>query len=128
MTEAPRRTRQRAAVEQALGTTAGFRTAQEIHDDLRHGGSTVGLATVYRTLQSLAETGEIDQLRTADGQVAYRACTTGHHHHLVCRACGRTVEIDAPELEAWATRIAAAHGFSDLDHELELTGRCGDCA
>ena len=129
MTDPPvRRTRQRLAVEAVLVGVSRFRTAQEIHHELRGRGSAVGLATVYRTLQALADTGEVDVLRTPDGQSAYRACSKGHHHHLVCRECGRTVEIDAPQVEAWAAAIAAAHGFADIDHELELFGRCALCA
>ncbi|QLQ15997.1 MAG: transcriptional repressor [Micropruina sp.] len=127
MTEQPRRTRQRAAVEQLLQEADGFRTAQELHDALRHQGATVGLATVYRTLQALADAGEVDVLRTPDGQAAYRSCSSGHHHHLVCRRCGRTVEVAAPEIEAWARRMAAEHGFSEIGHEVELSGVCADC-
>lgn len=127
MTEQPRRTRQRAAVEQLLQEADGFRTAQELHDALRHQGATVGLATVYRTLQALADAGEVDVLRTPDGQAAYRSCSSGHHHHLVCRRCGRTVEVAAPEIEAWARRVAAEHGFSEIGHEVELSGVCADC-
>lgn len=127
MSDQPRRTRQRAAVERALLGADGFRTAQELHDDLRRTGSAIGLATVYRTLQALADAGEVDVLRTPDGQAAYRSCSSGHHHHLVCRRCGRTVELAAPEVEAWARRVAAEHGFSDIGHEVELSGVCADC-
>ncbi len=105
-----------------------FRTAQEIHDELRRSGDPVGLATVYRTLQGLADAAEVDVLRTTDGQTAYRACSTGHHHHLVCRQCGRTVELAAPEVEAWSRRVAAEQGFTEVDHQVELTGRCAQCA
>ena len=66
------------------------------------GGDKVGLATVYRNLQAMAADGEIDMLRTDDGEAVYRACSTGHHHHLVCRDCGRTVEVEGPTVEAWA--------------------------
>lgn len=122
-----RRTRQRAAIAAAVDDLAEFRTAQEIHELLRKQGRQVGLATVYRTLQTMADLGEIDSVRTPDGQAAYRSCSAEHHHHLICRVCGRTVEITAPELEQWMKKTAAAHGFSDIDHELELFGRCSTC-
>jgi Fur family ferric uptake transcriptional regulator len=124
---APRRTRQRTAVTAVLQDSHGFRTAQEIHDVLRQHGEAVGLATVYRTLQALVEAGEADVLRTAEGQASYRSCSPEHHHHLVCRRCGRTVELAAPEVESWAQAVAAEHGFAEVDHHVELTGRCATC-
>jgi Fur family ferric uptake transcriptional regulator len=122
-----RHTRQREAVGAIMAALDEFRTAQEVHELLREGSATVGLATVYRTLARMAADGEIDSIRTPDGVAAYRRCSAGHHHHLVCRQCGRTVEVTPPDLEVWAQRVAAEHGFTDLDHELELFGRCPDC-
>jgi Fur family ferric uptake transcriptional regulator len=128
-TEAPRRpTRQRAAVAAVLAGTAEFRSAQELHALLREAGDKVGLATVYRNLQAMAADGEIDMLRTDEGEAVYRACSTGHHHHLVCRDCGRTVEVEGPTVEAWATRVSAEHGFTDVHHTLEIFGTCADCS
>ncbi|MGO4340189.1 Fur family transcriptional regulator [Phycicoccus sp. Soil748] len=127
--DVPRRpTRQRAAVAALLAGTGEFRSAQELHALLRAGGDKVGLATVYRNLQAMAADGEIDMLRTDDGEAVYRACSTGHHHHLVCRDCGRTVEVEGPTVEAWATRVSAEHGFTDVHHTLEIFGTCAGCA
>lgn len=124
-----RTTRQRTAISEFLAHAGDFRTAQQIHEQLRAGGDPVGLATVYRTLQTMAEAAEIDVVRTSDGESAYRRCsTTGHHHHLVCRACGRTEEIMASAVEAWAATVAAEHGFSNVTHDVELYGLCGDCS
>ena len=122
-----RRTRQRAAVDQILGHLEEFRTAQQIHDVLRHQGDSVGLTTVYRTLQTMVESGELDALRTDDGETAYRRCSRGHHHHLVCRSCGRTVEVSGPAVEHWASTVADEHGFRDVSHDLEIFGTCGSC-
>jgi Fur family ferric uptake transcriptional regulator len=122
-----RRTRQRTAVDGILTGRSDFRTAQEIHDDLRRGGERVGLTTVYRTLQAMAEAGELDVLRNADGETAYRRCSTGHHHHLVCRNCGRTVEVSGPAVEKWANAVALEHGFREVSHDLEIFGTCSDC-
>jgi Fur family transcriptional regulator, ferric uptake regulator len=124
----PRHTRQRAAVAAIMATLDEFRTAQEVHARLRDAGDPVGLATVYRNLTQMAENGEVDCIRTPDGQAAYRRCSTGHHHHLICRKCGRTVEITPPTFEKWANQIAAENGFTQIDHELELFGRCADCS
>jgi Fur family ferric uptake transcriptional regulator len=123
-----RSTRQRTAVSRLLDDTEGFRSAQEIHEKLRHRGEGIGLTTVYRTLQTLAEAGEIDMLRTPSGEAVYRRCSAHHHHHLVCRHCGRTVEVEGPTVELWAEKVADDHGFTDIDHTIEISGRCADCA
>lgn len=129
MTPARRRdTRQRTAVSALLGETDEFASAQELHARLRERGDGVGLATVYRTLQQLTEDGEVDVLRTGDGEAVYRRCSRGHHHHLVCRSCRRTVEIDSAAVETWAGRIARENGFADVDHVVEVFGTCSSCA
>ncbi len=87
----------------------------------------MGLATVYRTLQLLAEAGVVDSLRSEDGELTYRRCSSHHHHHLVCRACGATVEVEGPAVERWTTRVAEEHGFVDVSHTLEVFGTCGPC-
>jgi Fur family ferric uptake transcriptional regulator len=123
-----RATRQRAAVDAALDSVDDFRSAQELHDLLRHQGHSVGLTTVYRTLQALADSGDVDVLRTPDREVMYRRCSSGHHHHLVCRHCGRTVEVEGPAVERWSSAVADQHGYVEVDHTLEIVGTCGDCA
>ncbi|WP_092530572.1 Fur family transcriptional regulator [Amycolatopsis arida] len=122
-----RATRQRAAVVELLDEVDDFRSAQELHDELRKRGEGIGLTTVYRTLQSLSEAGEIDVLRTDSGEAIYRRCSSHHHHHLVCRRCGYTVEIEGPAVERWADKIAAGNGFSDISHTVEIVGTCATC-
>ena len=126
-----RATRQGSAVRDALGAAGGFRSAQDVYAALRGGGSAVGLSTVYRHLQALADEGVVDVIRTPDGETTYRLCGPageGHHHHLVCRDCGRTVEIEGRAVEKWAAAVAAEHGFSGVDHTVELFGTCARCA
>ncbi|MFB7939131.1 Fur family transcriptional regulator [Streptomyces sp. NPDC127049] len=124
-----RSTRQRAAVAAALSEVDEFRSAQELHDMLKHRGDSVGLTTVYRTLQSLADAGEVDALRTSDGETVYRRCSSDdHHHHLVCRSCGKAVEVEGPMVEQWAEAVAAEHGFVNVAHTVEIFGTCADCA
>jgi len=125
---APRTTRQRTAVLALLREVAEFRSAQDLHDLLRRRGDQVGLTTVYRTLQALADAGEVDVMRPPGGDHLYRRCSSGHHHHLVCRSCGRTVEVEGPTVERWADRVAVEHGFRDVSHTLEVFGTCGSCA
>ena len=123
-----RPTRQRAALTDELAGTAEFRSAQDIHASLSASGTRVGLATVYRNLQAMAADGEVDVIRTTEGEAVYRACSTGHHHHLVCRECGKTVEVEGPAVELWAHKVSTEHGFSDVQHTLEIFGTCGGCA
>ncbi|MBY8875197.1 transcriptional repressor [Micromonospora sp. PLK6-60] len=122
-----RNTRQRSAVSALLAEVEGFHSAQDLYAMLRQRGERVGLTTVYRTLQGLADAGEIDVMRPPGGEHLYRRCSDGHHHHLVCRSCGRTVEVAGPAVETWAERVAAQHGFSDVSHTLEIFGTCAGC-
>jgi Fur family transcriptional regulator, ferric uptake regulator len=122
-----RSTRQRAAISTLLENVDEFRSAQELHDELRRRGEGIGLTTVYRTLQSMASAGLLDTLRTDTGEAVYRRCSEHHHHHLVCRECGTTVEVQGREVEAWAAEVASAHGFSDVSHTIEIFGVCGEC-
>ena len=119
-----RPTRQRIAVTEALASFDDFRSAQQIHELQDRRGAKVGLATVYRTLQRLSESHEVDMLRTEDGEAVYRRCSGTHHHHLVCRVCGATVEVEGPAVESWTTAMAAEHGYADVSHTLEIFGTC----
>lgn len=122
-----RATRQRTAIGELLDGLTDFRSAQDIHHLLRSQGAGTGLSTVYRTLQTLAEAGEVDVIQTADGESVYRKCSDVHHHHLVCRDCGHTVEVAGPAVERWADKMADEHGFTEVSHTLEIFGLCADC-
>lgn len=123
-----RMTKQRQAVLDELTRVSDFRSAQQIFEDLHSQGQRVGLATVYRSLQGLAEDGRVDTLRSSEGEVLYRSCASEHHHHhLVCRTCGFTEEIEQSQIESWVSAVAADHGFSDVEHSLELFGLCASC-
>jgi Fur family ferric uptake transcriptional regulator len=122
-----RTTRQREAVRAVFDDLEGFHSAQDVHALLRGAGDAVGLSTVYRAVQSLADDGELDSIRTDSGEALYRRCSRQHHHHLVCRACGRTVEVAGPTVEQWADRVAGEHGFADVSHTLEIFGTCAEC-
>lgn len=126
---AQRNTWQRDRVRGALADVQGFISAQDLHSALRAEDTGIGLATVYRALATLAASGEADQLQSPDGEAIYRACSsTGHHHHLICRSCGTTVEIEADEVEQWAQRTATAHGFTQAEHVVDIFGLCASCS
>ena len=124
---AKRNTWQKDAVRHALSEATGFVSAGQLHLVLRNHGSTIGLATVYRALADLVEAREADSLQSKDGELLYRACGTEHHHHLICRKCGKTVEIEADRVEAWADDVAKAHGFSNPTHTIDIFGDCASC-
>jgi Fur family transcriptional regulator, ferric uptake regulator len=122
-----RSTAQRVRILEALSAERNDATAQEIHARLRAGGDRIGLATVYRTVALLSEHGVIDALAHSPGEVCYRLCGEGHHHHLVCTRCHRVVELGGCDLEAWMGELATAHGFAVTSHTIEVAGVCGDC-
>lgn len=124
-----RNTWQRERVREALEGARGFVSAQTLHAALRDENTGIGLATVYRTLSGLAAQGDADSLQSPEGESLYRACTTaGHHHHLICRSCGLTVEIAANDVEDWARRTAAVHGFTEAEHVVDIFGLCEACS
>jgi Fur family ferric uptake transcriptional regulator len=123
-----RETPQRLLVLYALANEPHDATAQELYERLRAGGSPIGLATVYRTLASLSESGAVDTFAHRRGELCFRLCSTGaHHHHLLCSGCHKVVEISDCDLDGWVNEIAAAHGFAAERHELEVTGVCSAC-
>ena len=129
MPNASRNTRQRAEVLALLREVEGFHSAQQLHQMLLSRKARVGLTTVYRTLQLLVDAGEIDSTRLPGGEQLFRRCSQSrHHHHLVCRECGRTVEVAGPAVERWADKMAAQHGFTDVGHTLEIFGTCAECS
>jgi Fur family ferric uptake transcriptional regulator len=124
-----RGTRQAEALAAALEGLAGFRSAQDIHAELRRRGEQIGLTTVYRHLLVLSEDGAVDTIRDEDGETLYRRCeTSAHHHHVTCRSCGRSVEVEGRAVERWAEHVAAEAGFVDADHTVEIFGLCPECA
>lgn len=120
-----RGTKQAEALAAALASMTGFSSAQEIHAELRRRGEGVGLTTVYRHLQVLSEQGAVDTIRDPSGEALYRQCDSrGHHHHLTCRVCGRSVEVEGRVVEQWAAKVAEQAGFTSVDHTVELFGLC----
>lgn len=124
-----RMTKQRQAVVEELQRLDDFRSAQQIFEDLTLQGQKVGLATVYRNLQALADAGDVDVVRSDDGESLFRLCVSvEHHHHLVCRSCGSTREIEQSDIESWVHSIASQFGFTAVDHHMEIFGLCERCS
>ena len=111
----------------ALKRQGKFASAQSVYQLLRKDGESTGLATVYRTLQKAAARNTVDVLRKDDGEALYRLCETGHHHHLVCTSCGKTIEVESSSVERWANTVAKNNGFRKVSHVVELFGLCAKC-
>jgi Fur family ferric uptake transcriptional regulator len=111
----------------ALERAGGFASAQEIYRLMQREGQSIGLTTVYRSLQSLVKAEIVDVLRRDDGEAIYRLCGDTHHHHLVCKRCGDTVEIEGGAIEKWAKVVAQEHGFREVGHTAEIFGICSKC-
>lgn len=110
-----------------LERAGGFASAQEVYRLMQREGESIGLTTVYRSLQSLVNEKIVDVLRREDGEAIYRLCGEEHHHHLVCKSCGVTVEIEGGAIEKWAKKVAEDHGFRDVGHTAEIFGICEKC-
>ena len=123
-------TRQRLAITELLENVDEFRSARQIHQMLHERGQEIGLATVYRTLNAMAEQGHLEVLLQPTGEHTYLRCEprSEHHHHLVCRTCGRTVDVAAPELEHLVESLATAHDFTDVEHSIDFLGTCRECS
>ena len=117
-----RSTRQKRALAAVLDASDGFRSAQDLHAELQAQGDNIALTTVYNQVRALADAGQLDALRSDDGETRYRRCASDeHHHHLVCRHCGTAIEVEGPEVERWATRTGNKHGYIDVTHTVEIT-------
>jgi Fur family transcriptional regulator, ferric uptake regulator len=119
----------RRSVVELLGRQNCCLSAQEIFDRLRSGRRPVGIATVYRTLDILADLRLVKRIDAGDGIARYEpALPDGdHHHHLVCRDCGKVEAFVDPRLERAIDRAAGGLGYSVDEHEVVLTGACADC-
>lgn len=127
MSASRRVTRPRTLISEQLNHSGVFSTAQMIYNGLLQKGKKVGIATVYRNLQSMADHQEVDTLHV-QGETFYRLCKDQHHHHhVVCRKCGRAVELEIPGFEEWTEQRGRTLGFSDISHSLEIFGICAQC-
>ncbi len=104
------------------------RSAQEIHDGIVSGGGAVGVASVYRTLETLAELRLVQRVDVGDGLARFEPAREDehHHHHLVCDDCGRVEPFTDEPLEQALERAAGRLGYA-MQHEVVLRGTCGDC-
>jgi len=119
----------RAAVIEYLDEQQCCRGAQEIHEALAARGATVGLASVYRTVDGLVEQGLLQRVDLGDGIARYEPVRSGHehHHHLVCDDCGKVEAFHDAPLERAIEAIERQTGYQVVSHDVVLRGACADC-
>jgi Fur family ferric uptake transcriptional regulator len=117
----------RRAVIRAMLDDQTYSSPRQIHEHARRHCPSVGLVTVYRTLDLLAEMGFVRRIHTEDGCHGYAVASNGHRHHLICRQCGTTVEFDGCDLAAFLAHVGQETGYEIEEHLLELVGVCAAC-
>jgi len=123
-----RSTRQRAQVAEVFYSLGGHRSVEELHSELRGVDSSVGHATVYRTMKLLVDCGLAKARHFGDGLTRYEPFSEGEHHdHLICTQCGRIEEFENDTIERLQDSIAAEHGYALTHHRMELYGLCPSC-
>lgn len=122
-----RPTRQRLSVLRVVETLGVFSSAKAVHQALGGADDPVALSTVYRSLQVLTEHGILDVVRGRDGELLYRRCLEGPHHHLVCRRCGDAVELPGLSVGRLVRQWGRSAGYVDVEHVLEAFGTCPAC-
>ena len=121
----------RAAVIDLLDAQECALSAQEIEDQLREGERRVGRATVYRVLDELVDLDLLAKVEIGDGVARFEPVFpegTHHHHHFVCRNCGKLIPFEDDELERVLRRIARREGVTMDGHDVTLRGLCPDCS
>ena len=120
----------RRAVVELLGRQTCCLSAQEIFDELRGDGRSVGIASVYRTLEQLTRDGFVHRIDIGAASSRFEPALAGgeHHHHLVCDGCGKVEAFADEELERVIHRVEGRTGYSVAGHDVVLRGACGECA
>ena len=102
-------------------------TANELVDEARRARLGVGRATVFRALELFEQLGLVERLDLPNGEHAYVACRTAHHHHVICTGCGRAAEVGDLGLSSIAAEVESQTGFTIDSHRIELYGLCAAC-
>ena len=121
-------TRQRALIMEAFFGSDGHLSVEELWSKVRKHDARVSVATVYRTMKLLSESGLAHARNFGDGQTRYEAAIGRHHHdHLICTNCGKIIEFENDRIEALQDVVARRHGFKVTSHKMELYGLCREC-
>ena len=121
-------TRQRALIVDTFFGAGGHVSVEDVWSRVRKLDARVSVATVYRTMKLLAESGLAHARNFGDGQTRYEAAVGREHHdHLICTNCQKIIEFENDRIEAMQDMVAKRHGFKVTSHKMELYGLCRDC-
>ena len=120
-------TRSREQIAQILRSQHRYLSAAEVFGLLKKRGGKASLSTVYRTLDLMQSKGEASVRTDERGEASYVFCEPEHHHHAICRGCGKVTDITCEVVEALAHELLSHHHFQLDDHEMEFYGRCAAC-
>jgi Fur family ferric uptake transcriptional regulator len=123
-----RLTPQRMMILAAIENSEDHISAEEIYSQVAAKYPHVNISTVYRTLELLTELGLVTETDLGEGRVRYHPADKGHHHHLVCRECGRIIDLDESVVASLKSTLLREYSFdADLKH-LAIFGRCAKCS
>ncbi|MDQ2866742.1 MAG: transcriptional repressor [Candidatus Eremiobacteraeota bacterium] len=122
-------TRPREQIATILRDERRFLSAAEVHRALTERKAKVSLSTVYRTLEHLLTKGDAAARVDDAGESTYMLCTpVHHHHHAICRTCGRVEDVDCAAIGQFSDALRSIHGFELDSHKMEFIGRCRNCS
>ena len=121
-------TRQRSLIIDIFFEMHGHLSVEDVWSRVRQDDPRVSVATVYRTMKLLAESGLAHARNFGDGQTRYEpAIGREHHDHLICTRCGTIIEFENDQIERMQDAVARRHGFKVSSHKMELYGLCKGC-
>ncbi len=122
-----RATMQRLLIYDALWDAGSHPTVAEIHEHVVKEDPSIGMATVYKTLQLFSEMGLVSELGIREGATRYDPYT-GFHAHLVCKECGNIFDFPCDEISEIISDVENQLGFKTENQRIELEGICKDCS
>ncbi|EFI33276.1 ferric uptake regulator, Fur family [Desulfonatronospira thiodismutans ASO3-1] len=122
-------TSQRAIIFDVFWNTQGHISPEELYRKTREQDRSIGQATVYRTLKLLSDAGIAREVDFGDGVARYEPYYgQSHHDHLICKECGKNVEVVDHRIEKLQEELASQHGFTLNEHSMYLYGYCAECS
>ena len=120
-------TPQRKSILKVFLQLEGHVPIDDLHKKIRSEDPTIGIATLYRTMKLLIDSG-LAEMHTFNERTTYeRLYQVNHHDHLICKICGKTVEFEHPLIEKYQQEVCERHGFALKSHRMELFGVCSKC-
>lgn len=120
-------TPQRLAILAYVNQCEGYFTAGEIYQNLRKLYPGIGMVTIYRNLKLLVQVGMVCELQSGQNEHCYTRYRGAHHHHLICQACARVIDVGSCDLSSLESDLAQKTGFDIREHRLEFYGFCRHC-